>query len=48
MDFKINDLPNSSFNILLAKRRSGKSYLTEHIIKEMKKLNFFESLNLSR
>jgi hypothetical protein len=43
MDFKIGDLPNSSFNILLAKRRSGKSYLTEHIIKEMKKLNMIDT-----
>ena len=43
MDFKIEDLPNSSFNILLAKRRSGKSYLTEHIIKQMKKLNMIDT-----
>ena len=42
MDFKIEDLPNSSFNILLAKRRSGKSYLTEYIIEEMKKLNMLD------
>jgi len=39
MNFNIEDLPNSSFNILLAKRRSGKSYLTEYIIEEMKKNN---------
>ena len=39
MDFKIEDMPNSSFNILLAKRRSGKSYLTEYIIEQMKKNN---------
>jgi len=39
MDFNIEDLPNSSFNIILAKRRSGKSYLTEHIVEQMKKNN---------
>ena len=42
MDFKIEDMPNSSFNILLAKRRSGKSYLTEYMIEEMKKNNMID------
>lgn len=42
MEFNIADMPNSSFNILLAKRRSGKSYLTEHIIEEMKKENMLD------
>ncbi len=39
MNFNIEDMPNSSFNILLAKRRSGKSYLTEYMIEKMKKNN---------
>ncbi len=42
MHFNINDLPNSSFNILLAKRRSGKSYLTQYIIEEMKRNNMID------
>ena len=42
MDFNIEDIPNSSFNILLAKRRSGKSFLTEYIIEEMKKKNLID------
>jgi len=42
MHFNINDLPNSSFNILLAKRRSGKSYLTEYMIEEMKRNNMID------
>ncbi len=32
----LNELPNSSFNIVLGKRRSGKSYLTEYIINQMR------------
>ena len=42
MDFNIEDLPSSSFNILLAKRRSGKSYLTEYIIEKMKDNNMLD------
>jgi hypothetical protein len=32
----LEELPNSSFNIVLGKRRSGKSYLTEYIIEQMR------------
>lgn len=35
--FDINDLPNSSFNIFLGKRRSGKSCLCEYMLSEMVK-----------
>jgi len=31
----IEDIPNSSFNIVLGKRRSGKSYMVEDIAKKM-------------
>jgi len=40
--FKVEELPNSSFNIFLGKRRSGKSVLAEYLIKQMieaKKVN---------
>jgi hypothetical protein len=33
--FKTSELPNSSFNIFLGKRRSGKSVLAEFLLKEM-------------
>lgn len=33
--FNVEDLPSSSFNIFLGKRRSGKSVLCEYMIKEM-------------
>jgi len=33
--FKVEDLPSSSFNIFLGKRRSGKSVLCEYMIQEM-------------
>lgn len=33
--FELNDIPPSSFSILLGKRRSGKSYLTEDLIQKM-------------
>jgi hypothetical protein len=33
--FDINDLPNSSFNLVLGKRRSGKSYMVESLIKRL-------------
>ena len=39
----VKDLPNSSFNIFLGKRRSGKSVLCEYMIKQMidaKMVNF--------
>jgi len=32
----LEELPNSSFNIVLGKRRSGKSYLTEYILEQMR------------
>jgi len=41
-NFDVNDLPNSSFNIFLGKRRSGKSVLCEYLIYELiknKKIN---------
>ncbi len=34
-EFKVEDLPNSSFNIFLGKRRSGKSILAEYLVKQM-------------
>ncbi|MFT4803273.1 MAG: hypothetical protein ACI9YE_000465 [Psychroserpens sp.] len=34
-DFKVDELPNSSFNVILGKRRSGKSVLAEYLIKQM-------------
>ena len=33
--FNVNDTPNSSFNIFLGKRRSGKSVLAEYFLKEL-------------
>lgn len=33
--FKASEMPNSSFNIFLGKRRSGKSVLAEYLLKEM-------------
>jgi len=33
--FNVNNLPTSSFNIFLGKRRSGKSVLCEYLIKQM-------------
>lgn len=33
--FDVNSLPSSSYNIFLGKRRSGKSVLTEYLIKQM-------------
>jgi len=42
IDFNINDLPNSSMNLVISKRRAGKSYLVEHIIEEMKKNNMVD------
>ena len=38
----IEEMPNSSFNVVLGSRRSGKSYLTTYIINkmiELKKIN---------
>jgi len=34
-NFKVSELPNSSYNIFLGKRRSGKSVLAEYLIYEM-------------
>ena len=34
-NFSVQDIPNSSFNLFLGKRRSGKSILVEFMIKEM-------------
>ena len=42
IDFDINDLPNSSMNLVISKRRSGKSFLVEHIIEDMKKNNMVD------
>ncbi len=42
IDFDINDLPNSSMNLVISKRRAGKSYLVEHIIEDMKKNNMVD------
>jgi len=42
-NFDVTELPNSSFNIFLGKRRSGKSVLAEYMIKQMidaKMVNF--------
>ena len=42
-NFDVTELPNSSFNIFLGKRRSGKSVLCEYLIKQMidaKMVNF--------
>ena len=33
--FKVSELPNSSYNIFLGKRRSGKSVLAEYLLYEM-------------
>lgn len=33
--FDIDELPNSSFNLVLGKRRSGKSYMVEDLIKRL-------------
>jgi len=35
--YDVGELPNSSFNILLGSRRSGKTVLTEQIIRDMRK-----------
>ena len=42
IDFDINDLPNSSMNLVISKRRSGKSFLVEHIIEDMKRKNLID------
>lgn len=42
IDFNINDLPNSSMNLVISKRRAGKSYLVEHIIEDMKRKNLID------
>lgn len=42
IDFDINDLPNSSMNLVISKRRAGKSYLVEHIIEDMKRKNLID------
>ena len=42
IDFDINDLPNSSMNLVISKRRAGKSYLVEHIIEDMKRNNMID------
>ncbi len=34
-NLNIEDIPNSSFNIVLGKRRSGKSYMVEDVAKKM-------------
>ena len=34
-NFKVSELPNSSYNIFLGKRRSGKSVLAEYLLYEM-------------
>ncbi len=37
-EINLEELPPSSFNIILGKRRSGKSYLTEYILEQMRLL----------
>lgn len=34
-DFNVNDIPSSSFNLFLGKRRSGKSVLCEYMLSQM-------------
>ena len=34
-DFNVEDIPSSSFNLFLGKRRSGKSVLCEYMISQM-------------
>jgi hypothetical protein len=34
-DLNLEELPSSSYNILLGKRRSGKSYLCEYVVKKL-------------
>tara|TARA_R100001086_G_scaffold221746_1_gene139081 strand:+ start:108 stop:770 length:663 start_codon:yes stop_codon:yes gene_type:complete len=38
-EYNLEDLPTSSFNIVIAKRRGGKSYLVSYIIDELRKQN---------
>ena len=42
IDFDIIDLPNSSMNLVISKRRSGKSFLVEHLIEDMKRNNMID------
>ena len=42
IDFDITDLPNYSMNLIISKRRAGKSYLVEHIVEDMKKNNMVD------
>lgn len=44
--FNVEELPNSSFNIILGKRRSGKTVLAESIIKQMRKAKKLDAVFL--
>jgi len=44
--FSVEELPNSSFNIILGKRRSGKTVLAESIIKQMRKAKKLDAVFL--
>ena len=35
LPFDVEDIPNSSFNVFLGRRRSGKSILVEYLLKQM-------------
>lgn len=44
--FKMDDIPTSSFNLVLGKRRSGKSYLVEDLIQKMVKEKMLDAVFL--
>lgn len=44
--FNVEELPNSSFNIILGKRRSGKTVLAESIIKQLRKARKLDAVFL--
>ena len=35
LPFDVEEIPNSSFNVFLGRRRSGKSVLVEYLLKQM-------------
>ncbi len=44
--FNVEELPNSSFNIILGKRRSGKTVLAESIIKQLREAKKLDAVFL--
>ncbi len=44
--FNLEDIPSSSFNLVLGKRRSGKSYLVEDLIQKMVKNKMLDAVFL--